>query len=730
MNTDQAFILPPVICNNRIKWDTKSPLITVAANRTLGSILQRMNDRRAQWVIVLRSRLHDSVVYYYAFRNYELEKFSIENPERKLMTIECAMDMHEWKSSNRARNGRLLDESLPIYFQGPATGRIINFNTKGHITAIGERIGFSDSFSGSIAGDDSDSEGDPTDQNVIDFSKEHSIDLIEELPEMHLPDLGPVRSGCIVRGRLKQEEGSAEPIGLKNNIPLATDKDMEITLSSETKAEIQVGENELVDFRIELSSAAVPLAVSQTAKAKQEVPIVVSLSVETDSIEVIRNREYTVQPPTSNQPRTGFFLIKGTKVGMSRLSVTFRQGGSELGIIGLMVEVVGAAAGTEKIHGSVSAAPRDITDDSKLTLYIEQRVEGNEVYYQYILHSEGLSVPYSKLLSKPLLDRGNGKAATTQAFVERIYAKVTKELKSFNELKQLQRETRALGVDLCQELFDPDVAKVLWPLRDRLKLIQIVSWEPYIPWELVRLRNPDTDEIDDRFLAEYGLVRTLSDVMAPRELPLKQWSYLGANFPHLSFKPVGAELEYFTSTSAKSLQAHGIKPAVIIPTRDAFYDALAQGDFDVLHISCHAESKHDSIEEARLILGDEVLQGSNQASLIEVDTITVKGEAKLKNHRPLVFLNACETGRAGAELTSWGGWPNVFLRAGAGAFVGTAWAVRDKPAAVFATEFYNSLLSGKVLSEAARSARVAAKMLGDASWLAFKVYGHPNARRL
>lgn len=149
----------------------------------------------------------------------------------------------------------------------------------------------------------------------------------------------------------------------------------------------------------------------------------------------------------------------------------------------------------------------------------------------------------------------------------------------------------------------------------------------------------------------------------------------------------------------------------------------------MLHISCHAESLHQSIERASLIIGDETPSGSNQSRLVEVDTITVEAEARLKQRRPLVFLNACETGRIGAVLTAWGGWPNVFLRAGAGVFVGSAWAVRDRPAAIFSTAFYNALLDGKILADAASAARASAKALGDTSWLAFKVYGHPRARR-
>ena len=69
----------------------------------------------------------------------------------------------------------------------------------------------------------------------------------------------------------------------------------------------------------------------------------------------------------------------------------------------------------------------------------------------------------------------------------------------------------------------------------------------------------------------------------------------------------------------------------------------------------------------------------------------------------------------------------MFIRAGAGVFVGSSWAVRDKPAVSFSTAFYNALLDGKTLVEAASEARAAAKTRGDSSWLAFKVYGHPFA---
>jgi hypothetical protein len=541
--------------------------------------------------------------------------------------------------------------------------------------------------------------------------------------EKHVFDLGTMRGGDLSFGGgiTRGERG-----GPRSAVPPA---EIEVTLSAETRAEIPVDGIEVVAFRVELAAEAVPLAVSQQALAKPDMPIMVSLSVENDALEIVGDTQFKIDPPASGEPRNGFFRVKGKRVGEVRLAVAFRQGGSVLGIISLAMTVVSGTARALPAQGAAIAAPGDVADDDKLALLVEQRTENGRVFYEFILHSEALGLPYRRLRSDPLLDRGGGAAATTQAFVERIYERVTQELKSWNDLKKLQREAHALGVMLCQELFEPKVAKELWPLRDRIKLVQVVSWEPYIPWELVILEDPDSGDKDERFLAEYGLVRTLSDIMPPRALPLAKWFYLGATFPMGTYPSIGAELDYFTGTSPKSLQGHGITSSAVPSGLDAFYDFLAAGDFDVLHIACHGKSEHQSIEQAELVLGDEIPPGSSTVQLVEVDTITVQAQARLKQRRPLVFLNACETGREGAVLTAWGGWPNVFLRAGAGVFVGTSWPVRDKPAADFSIAFYNALLGGKTLAEAADAGRAAAKETGDASWLAFKVYGHPRARR-
>ena len=93
--------------------------------------------------------------------------------------------------------------------------------------------------------------------------------------------------------------------------------------------------------------------------------------------------------------------------------------------------------------------------------------------------------------------------------------------------------------------------------------------------------------------------------------------------------------------------------------------------------------------------------------------------------QPIVLLNACQIGRTGYALTGISGFAQAFLKGGAGAFIGSLWAVGDRPARVFSEALYSALLEGSDLAEASRKAREKAKAAGDATWLAYVVYGHP-----
>lgn len=333
---------------------------------------------------------------------------------------------------------------------------------------------------------------------------------------------------------------------------------------------------------------------------------------------------------------------------------------------------------------------------------------------------------YLERTSSPLKSAAGQPLGSERAFIEDLYRRVTQDVLSLTDARRLGRTVRAVGASLCEQLFDPDVTRELWQVRDRIQRIEIVSWEPFIPWEMLFLRSPERSGHGDNeglFLSEFGLIRSMPGLTHARELPMRRWKYLAAEYKNIDEVPVSGEVEYLRST----LPAKSIHPEAVAGTYDDFFDVLEAGDFDVLHLACHGKSDHGNIDSAELIIGDRKDAVGNGVP-VSVDALTVRQEARL-NQGSLVFLNACESGRLGPSLTTWGGWPTAFLKAGAGAFVGTAWPVREKPATAFTRVFYDSLLQGDSLSDAATAARTAIKDMGDASWLAYKVYGHPFARR-
>jgi len=489
-------------------------------------------------------------------------------------------------------------------------------------------------------------------------------------------------------------------------------------VSAEAPAAVQVGATALVDVRAELAEGARPLAHAAAAAIRPGERLRAILSIDGPALVAEGPRTLELDAPAPGRAAQSAFTVRAIEPGRARLSVLFRQGGSELAAIPLELEVTEHAPGPGQARGTSATADRDAEDDDALVLLVDEEEEGGRVHFRYRLFSDPLGFHYDEFLSKEVIGGG----ATTLAYVKSLYRRLTEDvLRTRADAAAFADKIAGLGLEMCGELFPADFVDAIWPVRHRIKVVQVTSWEPFIPWELVRLRHP-SGKRDERHLAEYGLVRTLHGRTPPRRLRRRDWSYLAASYPGGTYESVGAEVVFMTDDLPKK---RGIVPRAIPATYEAFRGALAAGDFDVLHVACHGLSPDDDLSRAVLVLGDEVGPGGPRP--VQVDATTLEGFAQLAERRPLVFLNACESGKLGPSLTAWGGWPASFLRAGAGAFVGTSWAVREKPARLFAETFYGALLDGVPLAEAALRARNAAR-LGDGSWLAFKVYGHPLAR--
>jgi hypothetical protein len=279
-----------------------------------------------------------------------------------------------------------------------------------------------------------------------------------------------------------------------------------------------------------------------------------------------------------------------------------------------------------------------------------------------------------------------------------------------------ERRLASRGADLFTTILPQDLQVLLWSLQGRIRTLRIESQEPWIPWELCRLTGREDGRIvEGKFFCEqFAMTRWLLGLKPKTTLRLRRIGLIA---------PKGADL---AAAAAECEEKLGIvREDVRVESLGARYpevfDALACGEYDGLHFAGHGGFSTADADRSLLELEDgEVLRPWDVSGIA----------CNLGRSSPLVFLNACRAGRAGASLTGMGGWAPRFLGAGAGAFVGPYWSVRDRAAASFARAFYCELFAGEPIGEAGRKARlkVREEHPGNPTWLAYTVYADPLAR--
>jgi CHAT domain-containing protein len=160
------------------------------------------------------------------------------------------------------------------------------------------------------------------------------------------------------------------------------------------------------------------------------------------------------------------------------------------------------------------------------------------------------------------------------------------------------------------------------------------------------------------------------------------------------------------------LQARRSRQA-IISTLGPLATLIERGRFGLLHFACH-----NGLSNA-IVLDDEFTP-----LLMERNRI----DRTLARSSPFVFINACGSARGVPGYNRLDSWATAFLDAGAGAFAGSLWDVRDRTAKDFAEALYSQLVGGRTLGEAALIARRLAASSGDPTWLAYAIYGDADAK--
>lgn len=350
---------------------------------------------------------------------------------------------------------------------------------------------------------------------------------------------------------------------------------------------------------------------------------------------------------------------------------------------------------TTEGHGSIPTAD--------LSLFVrEEKRAGPGSYLFFELNAVDSSLKVADEIFGPVALRED-----IDEYFHALYRKIEVwDLRSREPQSQVavSRKLAAHGSALYDSIVPQDLGEIIWSIKDKAHSLQISMKGEGIPWEILRLTRRGRRGIETGpFLCDaFAMSRWLADYPQHLSFPLQKIAFI----PPADFC-TGDDL-------CQSIP--GERVTRVKPNFDEVFAILASGEFDGLHFSTHCVVER---LRTRLLLGDWPLTPEDLA-----------GEAgNLAELHPLVFLNGCSTARGVNTLTGVTGWASAFLKAGAGAFIGTSWKVGEPSAAVFAKVFYQQFLSGVPIADAVRAARRRLRRdYNDFTWLGYALYAHPLAR--
>jgi hypothetical protein len=433
----------------------------------------------------------------------------------------------------------------------------------------------------------------------------------------------------------------------------------------------------------------------------------------------------TIEVPAAGKPETHDFRIVGGKPGPAELWIDARQGSRRL--VRLVLQVTVVATDQLKVSAVVDTAE---ADPPLVSLKIYEETADNGFRLRFVMESRELALPDGVQIDE-VTQTLNG---NREALIQSIYDKLENHWSLTGTQDQQQRyksfmlRLQAMGGDLFDRLAPASVRQAIWDHRDEIGSIEVVSHEPFIPWELLYVTDPQRKATaGGKFLGEFGLVRWFPNHgFPPARLAVRHGQArhvvpdYGGTVPPL---PAAREERKLLQGLFGSTEVTGGADEIVrlIEVED---------QFDLLHFACHGEASTGRIWDAALLTGPVKAPPKGYGGdLLEVTMVS--HYAKLRGNagqRPIVFLNACQTGRNGRALSGTGGMAEAFVHRGAGLFIGTQWSIGDSSALTFAEVFYGSLKRGDTVVKATRLAREKAKQANEPTWLAYTVYGHPYAR--
>ena len=401
-------------------------------------------------------------------------------------------------------------------------------------------------------------------------------------------------------------------------------------------------------------------------------------------------------PPAADSEPIRFSFMTGP-AGLHSVLVRAFAGGTFLGELRLQISVEPGAA-LEEGASRTAVLPGLTAEPGEVTLQVS-RTDDDRYSFQLIAETWHQAELTRRLAGDP----------------REVVADLVEELRAmaagrspFSTQAGVRNRIKNLGAQLWADAVPEAIRRQFWAQADRIKLFTVASDMDTVPWELL---YPVDGANDNGFLVEqFPVVRRVYGQGRARRLPLASAAYIvPPGSPGNALEEVGA---------VRSRLGAGIDDHGVVQRLDALNELL-ENPPSLLHFACHNQFTDRSgsvitLEDGPVRPGDLSVAALSHG---------------LAEASPLVFLNACRTAGEIPGLTHMMGWAKYFMNAGAGAFLGSLWAVRSSSARAFSDAFYEALVTQRApLGDASLQARRAiADDGGDPTWLAYTVYGNPSA---
>lgn len=400
--------------------------------------------------------------------------------------------------------------------------------------------------------------------------------------------------------------------------------------------------------------------------------------------------ETTVRVPHRRGTEPVRFPLRALRAGLRRIRLSAWLGGTRLAEVELEV-----SAEDRRVDGSNQrrTAPIAALRGTAGEVTLQVGFDGARYFFQLIS---------SRYVSEQVV--ASSLTEAPEAAVERTVAM----LRRFAEpgTSTARRWIEETGVGLWNDLVPDPIKEAFWELRGDIGAFTIACADDRVPWELL---YPVSATEDHGFLTQqFPVVRRVIGQHLSPEISLGDARFV---VPPAAPAHARAEVDRLRAVL-------GGPPGEPITHVDRLLEVIDGDAAGLLHFACH-----DAFGQA----GGGPSISMDGGPFVPVLLNRAVTRRALAARHPLVFVNASHRAGAAPACTRMMGLAGQFMKAGAGAFVGTLWPVDSDRAAAFAEVFYAELGAGTPLGRAAMRARSATEAGADPTWLAYAAYGDAAA---